>query len=744
MKVIPAIILLITTTLAFGQSVKIGDVRLSPRLLNYQGYLTDTLSNPINGSFATIFSIYDAPSGGNLKWSENQALNADKGIFHILLGAGTPIPDSVFTNSTNRYLQLNVAGQVLSPRTRIVSSAYAYTSTYSDTAAFARSSAADNKWSYLISDGSDTTLQMGGRWGLARQGNILYGIYDSTHVNLGVACTTGALGLNGRYSVVSGGWVNRSRGDFTTVGGGEQNIADDWCTTIAGGFGNSAFNDASTVNGGRSNLAIGHYAAVGGGRLNLAGDAASDSANVIAGGWENTLNGKYSFIGGGRYNNAANNYAVVGGGSADTAVGSYAVVAGGFHGVAGGYSSTVGGGYENTATNSYSTVCGGYQDTASGAYSVVSGGLQNNASGSYATVGGGRNNTASAIYSTAGGGYDNLASGNYSAISGGYNDTAFAYFSGVLSGYRNRAGTGTYDSAATVAGGRNNHANSKYSFVGGGCKNTANSYYATVAGGDSNWATYEHATVGGGYGNTASGYYATVSGGVINKALNYGATVAGGQNDSSIAFYSFTVGENSTVPSGDDNSAAFNGQTTTASGQTRVGILAKNSGTFTIDHPLDPENKILNHYFVESPEMVLIYRGSIVLDAGGRAAVDLPDYFSALNENPLIQLTGVGTSDVYIAEEVQENGFVVGGKPGAKVHWTVTGARKDPSAEITKILMPVEQPKDGGLAGRSLDDEFLVSTLAQLERMGKASGFKFRHASEENRYNEMKRMLENK
>jgi hypothetical protein len=72
----------------------------------------------------------------------------------------------------------------------------------------------------------------------------------------------------------------------------------------------------------------------------------------------------------------------------------------------------------------------------------------------------------------------------------------------------------------------------------------------------------------------------------------------------------------------------------------------------------------------------------------------------------------------------------------------VTADRKDPCAEITKIIMPVEQTKEGGLVGRSLDDEFLVTTKMQLERMGRADGFQFRHASEQKRYEEMKKMVE--
>jgi len=153
---------------------------------------------------------------------------------------------------------------------------------------------------------------------------------------------------------------------------------------------------------------------------------------------------------------------------------------------------------------------------------------------------------------------------------------------------------------------------------------------------------------------------------------------------------------------------------------------------------LDPDNKILNHYFVESPEMVLIYRGVAVIGADGRATVHLPEYFDALNRNPMIHLTGVGTSDVYVVEEIHNNQFVIGGKPGTKVYWMVTGERKDQSAEIIRALMPVEQQKTGALVGRSLDDEFLATTMMQLEEMGISHKFHFRTAAGRRRYELMK------
>ncbi|MGA7306967.1 MAG: hypothetical protein WBW88_19010 [Rhodothermales bacterium] len=63
------------------------------------------------------------------------------------------------------------------------------------------------------------------------------------------------------------------------------------------------------------------------------------------------------------------------------------------------------------------------------------------------------------------------------------------------------------------------------------------------------------------------------------------------------------------------------------------GTLSKGSGTFKIDHPLDPEHKYLYHSFVESPEMKNIYDGTVILDQSGSAMIELPAYFEALNRD---------------------------------------------------------------------------------------------------------------
>lgn len=80
------------------------------------------------------------------------------------------------------------------------------------------------------------------------------------------------------------------------------------------------------------------------------------------------------------------------------------------------------------------------------------------------------------------------------------------------------------------------------------------------------------------------------------------------------------------------------------------GSLSKGSGTFLIDHPLDPDNKDLVHGFVESPKYELIYRGKVQL-VDGVAEVDIDAMcdmsagtFTALTQNAevtsLCNLTG--------------------------------------------------------------------------------------------------------
>jgi hypothetical protein len=142
------------------------------------------------------------------------------------------------------------------------------------------------------------------------------------------------------------------------------------------------------------------------------------------------------------------------------------------------------------------------------------------------------------------------------------------------------------------------------------------------------------------------------------------------------------------------------------------GELTKSSGTFVIDHPLDPANQYLHHSFVESPDMKNLYDGVVVLDADGAATVTLPDWFEALNggaqfrDDFRYQLTPIGAAmpNLHVAEEIEGDTFrIAGGVPGMKVSWLLTGIRHDPYAEANRVV--VQQTKPAGELGTYLHPE---------------------------------------
>jgi hypothetical protein len=116
---------------------------------------------------------------------------------------------------------------------------------------------------------------------------------------------------------------------------------------------------------------------------------------------------------------------------------------------------------------------------------------------------------------------------------------------------------------------------------------------------------------------------------------------------------------------------------------------------FKIDHPLDPENKYLTHFSVEAPEAKNVYDGVSILDEGGEAAVELPEWFEALNTDFRYQLTPIGAPapNLYVAQEITDNRFrIAGGAPGTKISWQVTGVRKDVLERADQIPLEGEKP----------------------------------------------------
>jgi hypothetical protein len=97
-----------------------------PTMINYQGFLTDTSGQALNGSYMITFRLYDEASGDNpWVWSEtHSAVVVENGLFNVLLGGVNALTAEHLNGQ--RYLEIKVGEEVeLTPRMRLASTAYA-------------------------------------------------------------------------------------------------------------------------------------------------------------------------------------------------------------------------------------------------------------------------------------------------------------------------------------------------------------------------------------------------------------------------------------------------------------------------------------------------------------------------------------------------------------------------------------------------------------------------------------------
>ena len=103
----------------------------APKTFSYQGVLTDDGGTLLNGTFDIIARIYDDSIGGNLLDElPFSAVLVQDGIFNLnfadVSGLGPSTDPVEFHNGAelNRYLELNIEGETVLPRSRLFSSPY--------------------------------------------------------------------------------------------------------------------------------------------------------------------------------------------------------------------------------------------------------------------------------------------------------------------------------------------------------------------------------------------------------------------------------------------------------------------------------------------------------------------------------------------------------------------------------------------------------------------------------------------
>jgi hypothetical protein len=88
----------------------------SANTVNYQGKLANPDGTPVtDNTYAMSFSLWDASTGGSVVWGpEDHAVPVSDGLFSVGLGSKNPILTSVWNG--DRYLEIAVGGETLSPR----------------------------------------------------------------------------------------------------------------------------------------------------------------------------------------------------------------------------------------------------------------------------------------------------------------------------------------------------------------------------------------------------------------------------------------------------------------------------------------------------------------------------------------------------------------------------------------------------------------------------------------------------
>jgi len=129
-------VILISAAASFAQAPP-------PDALNYQGVLRNADGSPLNGDVAMVFRFYTAPGGGDeIVYDTHPVVGVAQGLFNVTLGSPGVADGSgpgsytslseAFRDYMEVFLEVEVEGEILSPRVQIVSAAYSLNSSHLD------------------------------------------------------------------------------------------------------------------------------------------------------------------------------------------------------------------------------------------------------------------------------------------------------------------------------------------------------------------------------------------------------------------------------------------------------------------------------------------------------------------------------------------------------------------------------------------------------------------------------------
>jgi len=184
MKWISLILMIVSSTMLITSDAGAA----TPRLINYQGILTDESGSPLSGTYQLTFSIYpDSAQATSALWGEQHlSVSVESGIFNVVLGSVASISDDLFAKG-ECWLGVTIdSNPEMYPRQRLVSVPWALRAAVADSAATV-GAAVGSAWTV---DGDDIYSAVSGNAGIGNTSPLV-----KLHVTrTGQSMATGALG----------------------------------------------------------------------------------------------------------------------------------------------------------------------------------------------------------------------------------------------------------------------------------------------------------------------------------------------------------------------------------------------------------------------------------------------------------------------------------------------------------------------------------------------------------------------
>jgi hypothetical protein len=178
--------------------------------------------------------------------------------------------------------------------------------------------------------------------------------------------------------------------------------------------------------------------------------------------------------------------------------------------------------------------------------------------------------------------------------------------------------------------------------------------------------------------------------GMFGAGYTYGVYgQANGTNGIGVYGYAYVSGGVGISAYGYSKAATFNGPVDVS------GYLTKSGGGFRIDHPADPENKYLNHEFVESDRAKNIYDGELSFDTSGKAIVEMPSWYKHVSSSGRLLVMPHDAAPSLATKKISEGKWEVsGGTAGMTADYFVISTRSDKWAKDNHPGVEIEKSVD--------------------------------------------------